>query len=327
MLPLPQFHHHSPQSLDEAVSLLADLGDKARLIAGGTDLVPNMKHGLVEPEHLVSLQRIDELRGICLEGDVLHVGAMTTLEEVAAHPTVQTHAAAFAEAAGLVGGPHHRRMGTVGGNVCLDTRCLYFNQTYFWREALGFCLKKDGTACHVVTSGQNCVAAASNDTAPALMVLGGTIVLQGPKGRRELSADDFYVADGIYNTVKDQDEIVVGVRVPVTGGRRSAYEKLRRRGSIDFPLLSVAARVDVEEGEVKGADLVVSALAARPKRVKAARKLSGPLAELDVGKLAQTARKQCHPLSNIDMDMEWRKDMVAVLAQRAFERMGWADPG
>lgn len=321
MLPLPQFRHHSPESLDEAIALMTELGDKARLIAGGTDLVPNMKHGLVEPEHVVSLQRVEELRGIALDGGQLAIGAMSTLAEVAGHADVRAHAPAFAEAAGLVGGPHHRRMGTVGGNVCLDTRCLYYNQTYFWREALGFCLKKDGTACHVVTSGKNCVAAASNDTAPTLMVLEGTIVLQGPKGRREVSADGFYVADGIDNTVKEPNEIVVGVKIPSKGGRRSAYEKLRRRGSIDFPLLSVAARMDVEEGNVVGADLVISALAARPKRIKAARKLTGPVAELDVGVLAATARRQCHPLSNIDMDMEWRKDMVEVLVKRAFDRL------
>ena len=321
MLPLPQFRHHSPKSLDEAVALLGELGDKARIIAGGTDLLPNMKHGLIEPDHVVSLADIDELRGITLSGDQLIIGAMTSLAEVAAHADVRAHAPAFAEAAGLIGGPHHRRMGTVGGNVCLDTRCLYYNQTYFWREALGFCLKKDGTACHVVTSGKNCVAAASNDSAAALMVLEGSIVLQSPRGRRTIAADAFYIADGIHNTVKEPDEIVIEVTIPVVAGRRSAYEKLRRRGAIDYPLLSVAARLDVEEGQVHGADLVVSALAARPKQIKAAGKLSGPVGEVDFAALSATARKQCHPLSNIDQDMEWRKDMVAVLVRRAFERI------
>src|SRR5690606_303743 len=202
MLPLPLFQHHAPASLDEAIALMAQLGDKARLVAGGTDLVPNMKHGLVEPEHLVSLSRLTELRGIARRGAFLEIGAMTTIQTVADDPLVRREAPALAEAASLVAGPHHRRMGTLGGNVCLDTRCVYYNQTYFWREALGFCLKKDGTQCHVVASGKNCVAAASNDTAPALMALDGTICLAGPEGSREVAANDFYVADGIANTVR-----------------------------------------------------------------------------------------------------------------------------
>jgi 4-hydroxybenzoyl-CoA reductase subunit beta len=213
-------------------------------------------------------------------------------------------------------------MGTVGGNVCLDTRCVYYNQTYFWREALGFCLKKDGTACHVVTSGKNCVAAASNDSAPVLMVLEGRIDMAGPEGSRSLAADDFYTTDGIYNTVKRADEIVTGVRVPVVAGRRSAFEKLRRRGAIDYPLLNAAVRIDMKSGTIASMDLVVSALAARPKRVKAAARLASgtaPGAALWES-LAEAAYKQCKPLTNLDNDPNWRRDMVRVLVERALSR-------
>src|SRR5690606_19430353 len=218
MLPLPLFQHHAPRTLAEAIGLMSELGDRARLVAGGTDLVPNMKHGLVEPEHLVSLRGVRELEGIEETGDHLEIGAMTTIQTVADDPRVRRWAPALAEAASLVAGPHHRRMGTLGGNVCLDTRCVYYNQTYFWREALGFCLKKDGTKCHVVASGKNCVAAASNDTAPALMALDGTICLAGPEGSREVAANDFYVADGIANTVRKPGEIVTKIRVPIVAG-------------------------------------------------------------------------------------------------------------
>ena len=321
MLPLPIFEHHAPTSLDEAIALLSTLGERARLIAGGTDLVPNMKHGLVEPEHVISLKRVAELRGIRVVGDRLVLGAMTPLEVIAESELAREHAPALAEAMGLVGGPHHRRMGTLGGNVCLDTRCVYYNQTYFWREALGFCLKKDGTLCHVVTSGKNCVAAASNDSAPVLMVLDAEIVVRSAAGERVIGANDFYTPDGIYNTVKRADEIVTEVRVPIVEGRRSAFEKLRRRGAIDFPLLNVAARLDMQHGLIAGADLVVSTLAARPRRVNAASRLknAAPSAHLWQD-LAEAAYKQCRPLTNLDNDTEWRRDMVRILAKKALER-------
>jgi 4-hydroxybenzoyl-CoA reductase subunit beta len=322
MLPLPLFEHHAPESLDDALALLGELGDDAKLIAGGTDLLPNMKHGLFEPEHLISLARITELRGITIDGDELVLGAMTPLAQVAKSAPVRQHATALAEACGAVGGPHHRRMGTLGGNVCLDTRCVYYNQTYFWREALGYCLKKDGTACHVVSSGKNCVAAASNDSAPALMVLGASLVLRSARGTRLVAIDDFYTRDGIANTVTEQDEILTEVRVPVVPQRNSAFEKLRRRGAIDFPLLNVAARIDRQAGELADIDLVVSTLAARPKRIKAAGRVqAGGKGDVALWRaLGEAAFKQCRPLTNLDNDTAWRRDMVPVLARKALAR-------
>ena len=321
MLPLPRFDHHSPTTLDEAIALMSRLGDRARIIAGGTDILPNMKHGLLEPEHLVSLAQVQELRGVSRAGDQLVIGAMTTLDTIANNESVQQQAPALAQACGAVGGPHHRRMGTLGGNICLDTRCVYYNQTHFWREALGYCLKKDGDACHVVTSGKNCVAAASNDSAPALMVLEADIVLRGTAGERVVSANKFYTPDGIYNTVKAADELVVAVRLPVLDERRSAFGKLRRRGAIDFPLLNVAVRLDIRDGTIADASIAVSALAARPKSLKAARGLIGkaPSEQLfaDTG---DAAFKQCKPLTNIDNDSSWRRAMVRVLVRNALTR-------
>ena len=179
MLPLPIFQHHRPTTLVEATALLARLGEGAKLIAGGTDLLPNMKQGLFDFSHLVSLSKVKELSGITLTGDAeaggtLSVGAGMHLVDVAESVMVSRLAQALGEACGLVGGPHHRAMGTLGGNICLDTRCRYYNQTYFWRKSLGFCLKKDGTVCHVVKGGQRCVAAASNDSAAGLLGLRAT---------------------------------------------------------------------------------------------------------------------------------------------------------
>ncbi|APR84677.1 Xanthine dehydrogenase, FAD binding subunit protein [Minicystis rosea] len=326
MLPLPIFDYHRPQTLSEALGLLRDLGPKARIIAGGTDLLPNMKQGLFEPEHVVSIARLDELRGITLEdeGRTLVIGAGMRLAEIADSLLVQRLAPALAEATAAVGGPHHRAMGTLGGNVCLDTRCRYYNQTYFWRKALGFCIKKDGTVCHVVKGGAKCVAAASNDSAPALIALDAEIRILGADGERRVPARDFYTADGVKNTVLEASEIVVRVAVPVMSDRKSAFEKLRKRGAIDFPLLSVAARVDVSASardQVTAADVVVSALGARPRRIRGAANV-GPATPADrlPEVLAQAAFAECKPLSNLDDETEWRREMVPVLVRRAVER-------
>jgi 4-hydroxybenzoyl-CoA reductase subunit beta len=327
MLPLPIFALHKPTSLPEAIALLQRL-PKARLVAGGTDVLPNMKQGLFEPEHLVSVKLLPELRGISLVTEAgnerLEIGAGMHLDEISESVVARRAAPALAEACGAVGGPHHRAMGTIGGNVCLDTRCRYYNQTYFWRKALGFCIKKDGTVCHVVKGGAKCVAAASNDSAPALIALEGSVVLLGPKGERRVAASDFYTADGVKNTVIEADEIVVKVTVPVVPGRKSAFEKLRKRGAIDFPLLSVAARVDFEpaSGAVRVLDVVVSALGARPRRVRAAAKITSAVPRDTIAALlAEAAYAECKPLTNLDEEAEWRREMVRVHVKKAVARL------
>jgi 4-hydroxybenzoyl-CoA reductase subunit beta len=324
VLRLPAFELAEPTTAEAAVALLSEHGEAAMLLAGGTDLVPNLKHELFTPKLVVSLARIAELAGIRVEPDgTLVLGAMTRLDELAHDERVRAHAPALAQAAGLVAGPQLRRMGTLGGNVMLDTRCQWYNQTHFWRSALGFCLKKDGTACHVVAGGANCVAAASNDTAPALLTLDAELVFLGPAGRHTLALDALYDHDGIYNkTVKG--ELLVAVRLPPTPvGHRGAYGKLRERGSIDFPLLGLAARLDLAaDGTIARAELAAVALQARPLRLlKAAQLLLGkrPLGPDFAAALAQAgelARKQCHPLANIPGDPDYRREMVPVIVRR-----------
>lgn len=322
MLPLPEFTFHTPGSIEAAVALLAKLGGDARLIAGGTDLLPNMKQGLLAPGHLVSLQDVAELRGVRTEGTTLVIGAMTSLETLAADAGARRYATALAEAAGTVGGPHHRRMGTLGGNLCLDTRCRYYNQTQFWRSALGFCLKKDGQTCHVVEGGKKCVAAASNDTAAAAVALEGVLVIVGPRGARRVPAGEFFVADGARNTVLGADEVLVALEVPRKAASGSAYEKLRRRGAIDFPMLSVAVRLDAAGGVVSAVEIVVSALAAKPRRINGAQKLGAGrgVSELPVEEIAEAAVRECNPLANIEGEVAWRKQMVRVMVKRALVR-------
>jgi len=324
MLRLPQFEMETPDSLSEAIALL-EAHPGAMLVAGGTDLVPNMKHELFTPKVVVSLARVAELRGISRAASGwITIGAMTTLEDVAASAVVLAHAPVLAQACGLVAGPQLRTMGTLGGNVLLDTRCQWYNQTYFWRQALGFCLKKDGTKCHVVEGGSKCVAAASNDSAPALMTLRAELVFQSARGRRTVPIDDFWVADGIQNKKLEPGEILVEVRIPPTGpGHRGAYGKLRERGSIDFPLLGVAVRIEVDEKDVVlGADVVITALQARPLRIqRATQALAGHAIgssafDEGVARLAGQAHKQCHPMPNVPGDADWRRAMVPVYVRR-----------
>ncbi|MDZ4773808.1 MAG: FAD binding domain-containing protein [Planctomycetota bacterium] len=327
MLRLPQFEVATPSTVREAIELYTSV-EGALIVAGGTDLVPNMKHELFTPPLVVSLANIASLRGIArIDKGWLSIGAMTTLADVATSDLVTAQAPALAQATGLVAGPQLRAMGTLGGNVLLDTRCQWYNQTYFWRQALGFCLKKDGSKCHVVEGGSKCVAAASNDSAPALMTLGAILVFEGPAGRRSVPIDDLWLADGIVNKRLEPGEILVEIQIPPTApGHRGAYGKLRERGSIDFPLLGVAVALDVDnKSKIERADVVLTALQARPLRIKRAHET---LVGHEVGTsecataievTAELAHKQCHPMPNILGDHDWRREMVTVYVRRTLK--------
>lgn len=327
MLRLPKFELRRPTSVAEAVAQKAEYGERAQWIAGGTDLLPNMKHELFTPDVVLALGDIEELHGIrTLENGGLAIGAMTTLETVAESEPVLERATVLAQAAGVVAGPQLRTMGTLGGNVLLDTRCQWYNQTYFWRKALGFCLKKDGTLCHVVAGGKKCVAAASNDTAPALMALGATLVFASSSGTRELPVVELFKSDGIWNKRAEPDELLVEVRippVPETHRRLGAYGKLRDRESIDFPLLGIAARLDLDAGgKIVDASVVATALAAKPLVIKKSMELLDGLDPTSeafspaVLALGDAAFRQCHPLPNIPGDEDYRREMVPVVLKR-----------
>jgi 4-hydroxybenzoyl-CoA reductase subunit beta len=320
MLRLHEFEYHRPRALDDALGLMQRHAEAALYIAGGTDVMPNMKHGLFEPEHVISLRRLPELRGIAERDGWLEIGAGESLAAVSRDGRVQQHAASLARAAGSVAGPQLRTMGTIGGNLCLDTRCTYYNQTYFWRSALGFCLKKDGDTCHVTKVGRKCVAAHSADTPPALMTLGAEAVLASPAGERTVPVTDFFVADGIWNSVRRRDEIVTKVRVPLaTDGLRTAFVKVRQRQSIDFPLLNLAVALERDGDVVRALRIVVSALGARPRMLAGLEKIAAGKSFDDdlIEAVAERAYQQCHPLTNIIVDPEWRRAMVPVHVRRA----------
>ena len=334
MMTLPSLEIHRPETVKEALEILG-ANPGARLLAGGTDIVPNLKYGMYEATKLVALRGLSkELRYVREEEGELRLGALCTVDQIARDPRVIALFPALSEAAAAIAGPQLRRMGTLGGNLCLDTRCVYINQSHFWRKALGYCLKKDGTVCHVVKGGQRCVAAASNDTAPILMALGASVRLASPRGERTLWLDDMYVADGIKNTRIEPDEILIEAKLPLINAQlKQAYGKLRTRAAIDFPALNFAVAIGVDaEKKISSLRLCVAALAARPAMVRHVDELKGrSVATAEEIKaigteLGRRAQKQCKPLTNIGIDPEWRRDVMPVLIRRAVIRALEAPP-
>src|SRR5712671_636544 len=226
MMRLPWFEHRAPKTVEEAARILAAEGPGAMLIAGGTDLLPNMKRRQMAPKVLVSLRNIPSMKSTTASASGLTLGAGLTLTEVLAEPRTP---AALRQAARQVATVHLRNMGTLGGNLCLDTRCNYYNQNYEWRKAIDFCLKKDGAICWVATASKRCVAMSSTDCAPALLALGATIRLVSANGEREVALHDLYKNDGIDYLTRRPDEILTELRIPDSAAR-STYWKLRRRG-------------------------------------------------------------------------------------------------
>jgi 4-hydroxybenzoyl-CoA reductase subunit beta len=320
MLRLHTYDYQRPRGISEALELLARHPEDGMLIAGGTDVMPNMKHRLFTPNVLIGIRGMSDLRGIQTTHDELVIGAGETLSDVAHNPLVQKYARALAQAAGSVAGPQLRNMGTIGGNICLDTRCTYYNQSYFWRDALGFCLKKDGTVCHVTKVGKKCVAAHSADTPPVLMALNASVDLVSPLGTRTVPVADFYIADGIWNSVRRRDEIVTRIRIPLPADSViTSFTKVRQRNSIDFPLLNIAVAADLVGDTFRDLRIVVSALGSRPRVVTGLDKVAigQALTAETIDATAERAFQQCHPLENIIVDPDWRREMVRVYVKRA----------
>src|SRR6476646_643609 len=292
MMRLPHFRFASPRSVGEAAELIGKApAGEAMLVAGGTDLLPNMKRRQQVPRTLVGLRRVAELQAMA-NGDGLRIGAGVTLTELVRDPRVRPGYGALWQAAAQVATPHLRNMGTIGGNLCLDTRCNYYDQNYEWRKAIDFCMKKDGETCWVATSSPRCLAVSSTDTAPALLSLGASVTLASTAGERTIQLDELYRNDGIHYLTRRPDEILTSIRIPRLDGWRSTYWKLRRRGSFDFPVLSVAAAVKVAaDGTVEDARLVLGAVASRAiYAVDTGRLLAGlPLTDRQIAAAAERA--------------------------------------
>jgi 4-hydroxybenzoyl-CoA reductase subunit beta len=300
------------------------------LVAGGTDLFPNMKRRQFEPKVLVGLRAIKDLRGVsgsAREG--MTIGACTTLTTVALHPGVARDYPALAMAAGVVSSPQLRNMGTLGGNVCVDTRCNYYNQTFEWRKAIGFCMKKDGDICLVAPGSDRCWAVSSSDTAPVLWSLGARIRLDGPGGARTIPVSALFRDDGIQYLAKRPGEIVTEITLPAAAEWRSVYLKLRRRGSFDFPILGVAAAARLEGDVVREARIVLGAVASTPREApKAAQALIGRrLTTETIEAAAEAAAGPAKPLDNTDLTHPYRKKVTRVYVARALARLAGLDAG
>ena len=324
MMRLPHFAFHAPREVREAAELLAAPGG-AMLVAGGTDLLPNMKRRQQVPPALIGLRRIAELRtcrstrsaaaapgGTSAGGppdNGLTIGSGVTLSELVRDSRVRDRYAGLWQAAAQVATPHLRNMGTIGGNLCLDTRCNYYDQNYEWRKAIDFCMKKDGKTCWVATSSPTCLAVSSTDTAPALLALGAEVTLVSAEGTRRIGVSDLYRNDGIHYLTRRPAEILTAVHVPSLDGWRSCYWKLRRRGAFDFPVLSVAAAAKIAaDGTVEAARIVLGAVASRPIESAAAAALVGrPLSDEAIADVAERAAQPAKPMDNTDFTLHWRK--------------------
>ena len=324
MMRLPPFTYLAPLSVGEAVRMMADHGPDAMFVAGGTDLYPNMKRRQFEPKVLVGLRGIRELVGVRGEATTgLVIGAGTTLTDVSEHPAVREHVPALAVAAGLVSTPPLRNMGTIGGNVCVDPRCNYYNQSYQWRRAIGFCMKKDGDICLVAPGSSRCWAVSSTDTAPVLWSLGARARLVGVGGERVVPVASLFKDDGIDYLAKARDEVLTEILLPPVDGLRCVYLKLRRRGSFDFPVLGVAVALSLDGGRVKTAKIVLGAVASQPREaVEAGALLVGErLTPALIAEVAGVAARPSKPLDNTDLTHPYRKKMTKVFVARALRRL------
>jgi 4-hydroxybenzoyl-CoA reductase subunit beta len=321
VLRLPRLAYLRPRSAADAAGLAAEHGPRAAFVAGGTDLYPNLKRRQFALETLIGLSHLPELRERHAGAGGIELGANLTLAEAAADlELVQVHPG-YAEAAGLVSSPPLRNQGTIGGNLCVDTRCNYYNMTYEWRKSIGFCLKKDGDICLVAPSSPRCWAVSSSDTAPMAIALGAIVVLVGPAGERELPVAALYRDDGIDYLGKEPHELVRCVRLPGPG-LRSAYVKLRRRGSIDFPIAGAAVALDLEGELVRSCRIVLSAVASHPVEATAAGELlAGRKLDAEaVAAAAEEAARPAKPLDNADLTHFWRKRMVRVVVEEALRK-------
>jgi 4-hydroxybenzoyl-CoA reductase subunit beta len=329
VLRLPPFRYAAPGTAQDAARLLADYGPDAMPVAGGTDLFPNMKRRQFTPRVVVALRGLDEARGVRVNGG-LDLGAMTTLTEVTDHPVVRDRWPAIARAAGLVSSPPLRNAGTIGGNLCVDTRCNYYNQTEFWRASIGYCMKKDGHVCLVAPGSDVCWALSSSDTAPVMIALGAEVTLVGPVAERRIAVRDLYGPDGIAYLTKRAEEILTRIHVPDRTGWAMTYRKVRRRGSIDFPILGVAAAVRWGAGRVvEEAHIVLGAVHTGPVVATDAeaflrgRTLDAETIEMAAG----VAYKPAKPLDNADLSYAWRKRMARVEVARALRELAGLPTG
>jgi 4-hydroxybenzoyl-CoA reductase subunit beta len=342
MMRLPKFDYRTPRTIAEAVKIIGDTGPDAQFVAGGTDLYPNMKRRQQTPRTVISVMRLSELNKIEGEGKGgLTIGASVLLSDIVDHPIIKRDYPVIASAARTISTPLLRNMGTIGGNLLLDTRCNYYDQNYEWRKAINFCLKKDGDVCWVAPGSSKCWAVQSSDLVPVMVAIGAKFRLASTLGERMIDASGFYNDDGIDYLKKRPDELLVDIHLPPTNGWRASYQKLRRRGAFDFPVLGVAAWVRTGSGPgspreqlawgggcdrvatVEEARIVLGAVAPSPVQVKEAEQvlINQPFDEEHIQAAAEACYIKARPLDNTDFVMNWRKQMTREYTRRALREL------
>ncbi len=319
MMRLPKFRYYAPKTVREAVRIKADAGPESAYVAGGTDLYPNMKRRQQTPGVVIGLSRISALSRVRPRADGVSIGSAVPLSAVESRPRVRRDYPALARAIAEISTPPLRNMGTLGGNVLLDTRCNYYDQNYEWRQAIQFCLKKDGDVCWVAPASRKCLAVQSADSVPVLIALDARAILASPDGEREIAVEDLYRNDGIAYLTKRPEELLTEIRLGRPDGWRASYRKLRRRGAFDFPVLSVGAAVRRDGGAVVDARLVLGGVASAPIRLTASEALlrGRPLDEDAIQAAAEAAAGPSRPMDNTDFSFLWRKEMTKKFVAKA----------
>jgi 4-hydroxybenzoyl-CoA reductase subunit beta len=317
MARLPDFELKRATTLGEAVAWLGADPD-ARLLAGGTDLLPNLRRGIEHPAALIDLGAVHGLSDIEVTDAGLRLGARVTLARLAIEAMIAQQAPALAEAARVVAGPGHRNAATLGGNLCLDTRCVFYNQSEWWRAANQYCLKRGGETCHVAPQGKRCHAAFSGDLAPALLVLGAEVELVSIRGARRIALTELYRDDGAAHLTFARDELLTHVHVPAPGpGRRSAYRKARTRGAMDFALAGVACALTLRDGVLAELRVAITGTNSNPILLEGCDDFIGrPVDAEALHELGKKVQKQVSPMRSTVTQSNYRRLVAAVLAQR-----------
>lgn len=320
---MPEFGVSRPSSLAElAAARQAD--PEARLLAGGTDLIPNIRRGIVQPRQLIELAGIAELKGIArTETGGVRIGAGMTLAALIDEPLVAESYPVVVEAAREVAAATHRDMATLGGNLCLDTRCVYYNQSEWWRRANDYCLKYRGEICHVAPKGDHCFAAFSGDVAPALMVLGAEVETHGAKGARRSPLQEIYADDGRAHLQLAKDDCLVAALLPPpAAGLQAGYAKARVRGAIDFPLAGVAVALRRAGSALTELRVALTGTNSCPLLLEGTEALLGaPLDEAALERLVDLLPKQIQPMTSTFTPPGYRRKVIANLTRSLTRRL------
>jgi 4-hydroxybenzoyl-CoA reductase subunit beta len=312
---LPEFQLARPRDVGEAIAARHEHAG-SRFIAGGTDLLVQLRHGIDRPDVLIDLSAIEELGEITSGPGGVRIGAGVRIAALARDTTMAANYRAVTEAAEMIAAPGHRAMGTVGGNLCLDTRCIFYNQSEWWRRANGYCLKHRGDVCHVAPQGQHCHAAFAGDLAPALLALGAEGEIAGPKGRRRMPLGDLYVEDGRAHLTLAEDELVVAAHLP-PDPPPSTYSKVRVRGAIDYPLAGVAVALGINGGIGKSLRIALTGTNSRPFVLSGTDAMAGrPIDEAALQAIERLVQKQVQPMRTTNASAHYRRLAAAALARR-----------